>query len=274
VARSARRGISALVVIIVLIGGAVVGVRLLWQAAQKAVRPNGCTFAGSTQLDLGQSSVASTMVSVVLKRGLPERAAVLVIGAGLQESKLRNLASGEGDRDSVGVLQQRPSQGWGTEAQLSDIRYATGKFLDALVKIPNWKTMDFAEAIQAVQISAETAAYARHATNAQNIADALWGTTAAGVTCRLDAPTVAAQASLVAQRAADELPISTPSVNGRILTISGARWATAGWLLCHADQYGIAAVRYDGQEWTRTKGWHERSDAPNSQVQAEMAVVK
>ena len=72
---------------------------------------------------------------------LPERAAVLALMAGLQESKLRNLAPGEGDRDSVGVLQQRPSQGWGTSdaARLTDVTEATREFLAALVKI-GWQT--------------------------------------------------------------------------------------------------------------------------------------
>ena len=71
-----------------------------------------------------------------------------------RESKLSNLPAGSGDRDSVGVLQQRPSQGWGTEEQLNDVHYATGAFLDALVKVTNWQTRPLTEAVQAVQISA------------------------------------------------------------------------------------------------------------------------
>lgn len=267
-----KRGFSAVAVVVVLLGGLALGVRMLWTAAQKAVKPNGCTFSGSTTLDLDQSNIASTMVSVVIKRNLPERAAVLVIGAGLQESKLRNLTYG--DHDSVGVLQQRPSQGWGTAAQLTDVRYATGKFLDALARVPNWQTMDFAEAIQAVQISADTSAYAKHAENAQNVVDALWGVSAAGVSCRFDAPTLAAKPQLVADQLNDELPIAQPSVVGNQITVPNAGWQTAGWLVTHADQYGIAAVRFDGQEWTRNKGWHEKSGVSNESVQAEMATIK
>lgn len=267
-----RRGFSAVAVAVVLVAGLAVGVRLLWTAAQKAVKPHGCTFSGSTSLDLDQSNIASTMVSVVIKRNLPERAAVLVVGAALQESKLRNLTYG--DHDSVGVLQQRPSQGWGTAGQLTDVRYATGKFLDALVRLPHWQTMDFAEAIQAVQISADTSAYAKHADNAQNVADALWGVSAAGVTCHFDAPTIAAEARVVAAHLNEELPVAQPTVNGKQIVVPNAGWQTVGWLVAHADQYGIAAVRFDGQEWTRNKGWHEKSGVSNDSVQAEMATIK
>ena len=115
------------------------------------------------------------MVSVVIRRGLPERAAVLIIAAGLQESKLRNIPAGQGDRDSVGVLQQRPSQGWGTAAQLADVQYATGRFLDALVKLPNWQTDSMAVAIQDVQVSADGRAYAKHEAQATSISNALLG---------------------------------------------------------------------------------------------------
>ena len=130
--RAGRAGV-ALVVVVLAVAGLAVGGRVLWHSAQSAVRPDGCDF-GSYHLDLDQAQVASTVVGVVLHRKLPERAAVLTLAAALQESKLRNLGPGEGDRDSVGILQQRPSQGWGTAAQIADVHYATGKFLDAVVQ--------------------------------------------------------------------------------------------------------------------------------------------
>jgi len=270
VGRKVRTGFTALVVVVLIAGGIAVGARALWRAAQRAVHADGCEF-GSTSLDLGQSTVASTMVSVVIKRDLPERAAVLVIGAALQESKLRNIPSGEGDRDSVGVLQQRPSQGWGTAEQLSDIHFATAAFLDALVKVPNWQNGEFAATIQRVQISAEGGAYARHAERAQAIADALLGNDAAGVTCTFSEPTLVAEANLVATRLASDLPISTPAVSGNSIIVPGAGWATAAWLVTHADQYGIGSVRYSGKEWIRNKGWHDKDDVSPDQVEAVMA---
>jgi len=97
-------------VVVIAATAAIFGAKALWQAVRSATKSDGCSF-DTYHLDLDQSQVASTMVSVVIRRGLPERAAVLIIGAGLQESKLRNIPAGQGDRDSVGVLQQRPSQG-------------------------------------------------------------------------------------------------------------------------------------------------------------------
>ena len=58
---------------------------------------------------------------------LPERAIVVALATALQESKLENL--GRGDRDSLGLFQQRPSQGWGTAEQISDPRYAATQVL-------------------------------------------------------------------------------------------------------------------------------------------------
>jgi murein DD-endopeptidase MepM/ murein hydrolase activator NlpD len=77
----------------------------------------------------------------------------------MQESGLRNLPSG--DRDSVGLFQQRPSQGWGTIDQLQDPAYAAGKFYERLLTIPDWHTMTLTDAAQAVQRSAFPDAYAK-----------------------------------------------------------------------------------------------------------------
>ena len=87
----------------------------------------------SVALDLDQAHYASIIVGLSVKRGLPPRAASIAMATVYQETGIRNLDYG--DRDSVGLFQQRPSQGWGTEKQLMDPYYATGKFYDALVKI-------------------------------------------------------------------------------------------------------------------------------------------
>jgi murein DD-endopeptidase MepM/ murein hydrolase activator NlpD len=82
----------------------------------------------------------------------------------MQESSLRNLPGG--DRDSVGLFQQRPSQGWGTPAQLADPAYAAGKFYSALAAVPGWQAMPLTQAAQAVQRSAHPDAYAKWETDA------------------------------------------------------------------------------------------------------------
>src|SRR5579885_1993928 len=148
-------------VVLVLAVVAAVVIHAVWNTAKSALTYEHCTV-GAYDLDPDQAAVASTMVGVVTRRALPERAAVLALAAGLQESKLRNLPPNAGDRDSVGVLQQRPSQGWGTPTQLNDVHYATGAFLDALLKVDGWQTLDLAAAVQAVQRSADGSAYAQH----------------------------------------------------------------------------------------------------------------
>src|SRR5438477_637501 len=63
--------------------------------------------------------------------------------------------------DSIGLFQQRPSQGWGTPAQLADPDYAATKFFQALLKVPGWQTMALTDAAQAVHKSAFPDAYAK-----------------------------------------------------------------------------------------------------------------
>src|SRR5690349_9521657 len=87
-----------------------------------------------------QTANAATISAVAVRRDLPPRAATIAVATAIQESKLRNITFG--DRDSLGLFQQRPSQGWGTEAQVTDPVYASGKFYDALVKVDGYQTME------------------------------------------------------------------------------------------------------------------------------------
>lgn len=123
-------------------------------------------------LGISEMDIARTIVDVVQQRHLPRRAAVLAIATGMVESGLRNL--GYGDRGSVGVFQQRPSQGWGTREQILDPVYATGKFLDALIALPGWDTMAPGQAEQAVQRSGFPDRYAPREPAAVAIVDRFW----------------------------------------------------------------------------------------------------
>ncbi len=269
-AQRAHRAVVALLVIVLAVAGLAVGARALWHAAQSAVRADGCDF-GDYDLDLGQAQIASTVVGVVLRRKLPERAAVLTLGAALQESKLRNLPAGAGDRDSVGILQQRPSQGWGSAVQIANVQYATGKFLDAVVKVPNWESDSLATVIQAVQFSADGSAYAKHELEAQQIADALTGAKPMGVSCSFAKPTVVASSQAVAKAVTTDLPVSPPQATGKEITVPGAGWATAAWFICNADRLGIDTVRYAGNSWSRSKSWRADTAAASSAVTAKLA---
>jgi cell wall-associated NlpC family hydrolase len=135
---------------------------------------------GGAKLDAEQASVVRTTIGVVKGRGLAERVGVMVIAGERQESSLRNLD--HGDRDSVGVLQQRPSQGWGTPAQLQDPVYAVGKFLDRVVQVPNYLTAPLADVIQTVQRSADSSLYAKWEPLATALTAAFWSG-APTVTC-------------------------------------------------------------------------------------------
>jgi hypothetical protein len=112
-----------------------------------------------------QIANATTIYQVAVSLGLPQYAAVVAIATALQESDLYNLDYG--DRDSLGLFQQRPSQGWGTPAEITTPTYAATKFYEALVKVPDWQTIPLTEAAQAVQRSAYPDAYAAHTTPAE-----------------------------------------------------------------------------------------------------------
>ena len=265
-----RRIVTAVVTaaaVVAIAAVVVVMVVVVWRVINRTAAEDGCTFGGYST-DNGQASVAATMVGVVSTRGLPERAAVLVLAAGLQESKLRNIPAGQGDRDSIGVLQQRPSQGWGTPAELTDVRYATGAFLDKLVKITSWQTRDLATVVQAVQISADASAYTQHEPQAQSMADSLMGTTPRGVTCRFPKTTAPTSLAALSTRLRQELPVNPPTVTASTITVPGAGWKTAAWLVANAQPAGLETVAYDGWRWSRTGGWKAEPAATATAVSA------
>ena len=108
-------------------------------------------------LSTGQAGIAATIAGVASSPGLPVRAVTIAYATALQESDLENLPYG--DRDSVGVFQQRPSQGWGTRAELLNPVYATTRFFAALAAIPGYQQLPVYQAAQDVQRSADGSAY-------------------------------------------------------------------------------------------------------------------
>jgi hypothetical protein len=139
--------------------------------------------AGLTQAMMDHA-VAIVGVSQDMK--LPERAALVAMVTALQESHLRNLANStvpaslklkhegvERNFDSVGIFQQRPSQGWGTVAELMDPETSARRFYERLVRVPNWDKMSVGAAAQAVQRSAFPNAYDKQQPKAQQIVNAI-----------------------------------------------------------------------------------------------------
>ena len=212
----------------------------------------------SVDFDPSQTAYAATIVAIAEKRGLPARAGTIAIATAIQESKLRNLTYG--DRDSVGLFQQRPSQGWGTEKQILDPVYATNKFYDALVKVDGYEQMRITEIAQEVQRSAYPEAYADHELEGRLMASTLSGHSPGGLGCRLDDAT-AGQPSELRAALSKELGVSS-SVKGRVVTVRATSerraWSAGSFAVAKAAQYGATRVRVGSKEWTRTRdtdGW-------------------
>jgi cell wall-associated NlpC family hydrolase len=117
--------------------------------------------AGSTIETLSdeQKRNAATIIAVGKEMGLPSRAWLVALATAMQESTLRNIDYG--DRDSRGLFQQRPSQGWGSPAEVTDPQYSARKFYDALQGSGNWEAKPVTKAAQDVQRSAFPNAYAK-----------------------------------------------------------------------------------------------------------------
>jgi len=128
-------------------------------------------------LDDEQMRNAAIIVRVGQDMKLPPRAWVIAVATALQESNLRNHGHlGErNDHDSLGLFQQRPSQGWGTPQQVTDPAYAARKFYERLRKVRGWETMRLTDAAQAVQRSAFPDAYQKWESLAADVVNALTG---------------------------------------------------------------------------------------------------
>ena len=131
-----------------------------------------CTLPGSgVPVTAEQIGHARTIAQVARDRGLPDRAIVIALATAQQESGLRNLDYG--DRDSLGLFQQRPSQGWGTPEQVQDPVYAAGIFYDRLVQVPGWDAGRLTDVAQTVQRSGFPEAYQKHEGMATELSAAL-----------------------------------------------------------------------------------------------------
>jgi len=237
----------------VVVAGMVVVALVILTAPKAAAPPLGlpCEAAagGSTvELDLEQAQNATTIAVVGKRAGLPDHAVTIALATAMQESKLHNVDYG--DRDSLGLFQQRPSQGWGTTEQVMSPEHAAGAFYDKLTAVPGWETMAVTDAAQRVQRSGAPTAYARWEDDARVLAQALTGEVPAGLKCRVVLPkgsTVDSglTAALTAEVGAAATDPSAPPAQG---------WTTAMWLVGHADQLQIKTVTYAGQRWTARSG--------------------
>jgi len=242
--------------------------------------PPGCqagTGVSAIPLDTGQAGIAATIAGVAARHRLPRQAVTIALAAALQESQLQNLDYG--DRDSVGVFQQRPSQGWGTAAELEDPVYATTKFFAALVRVHGYAKMPVNQAAQDVQHSADGYAYGQWTTVATVLAGYFTGAPQAGVSCWY---TPAAKPDLAGALKQLTLTFGPQGKDGVLVGITTGRsgqkkkdgrvavvhvqragaWTVAGWLVAHAQQYGISQIRYAAYVWNAgdgSMGWQRAS---------------
>jgi hypothetical protein len=252
-----------------------------------------------------QAANAATISAIGTSRGMPERAVTIALATALQESGLRNID--HGDRDSLGLFQQRPSQGWGTQQEILDPTYASGVFYEHLAKVPGYSRLPLTVAAQRVQRSGYPQAYAKHEPDATLLAAALTGRAAATLTCegRPDAtPTggpSAVRAALVrdfgrtvlqeagaevgaveesptpkaAPGAGDSRTVTVPVREGTTAegTALQRGWELAHWAVANSSALHIEQVSYAGREWSagRSRSTWSTSAGSGAQKSAKSA---
>lgn len=225
-----------------------------------------------------QAQNAALAAAVATRRGLPARAVTIGIATALQESRLVNIDYG--DRDSVGLYQQRPSQGWGTVEQIMDPVYSTTKFFEGLEKVEGYQDMEVTQAAQAVQRSGFPDAYAQHEVRARAWASALTGWSPQALSCTLRPVEAGAGTEPVLARvardlgdvavtvtAADEAAGTPTTVDlpGTALPIDDAvraGWSLAQWSVAVAASVGLDSVTVGDVTWTRAEPTWQPTGAP------------
>ncbi|MDB4873428.1 MAG: hypothetical protein JWL97_4432 [Gemmatimonadales bacterium] len=259
---TARRGVAIGAVAVVAV---VIGVALAWYLIRALGGPApGCVATGATgsasstpadfTLTVEQADNAATIAGVGKQLGMPDHAVSVALATAMQESRLRNLPNG--DRDSAGLFQQRPSQGWGTHAQVVDPVHASTAFYERLRTEPNWRQLSVTEAAQLVQRSATPDAYAQWEPEARVTASALTGESATALRChdlKIGAPSAALAPIAVAE-------LGTAKLSGAHDQTRG--WAISSWLVAHASRLGVDRVTFDGSIWTASSGtWSHTGSA-------------
>ncbi len=221
--------------------------------SSRPVATPGCAVIGAANqqytFNPEQTQNAAIIAAAAVKEQQPDHAVTVALAAALQESGLENLPYG--DRDSVGLFQQRPSQGWGTQSELLDPTFAASAFYSRLAQVVGWQTMPVTEAAQSVQLSATPSAYAAWEDQARALAVALTGEIGAGISCHLHGfagPPPASSAlgeALATQRGADLLGTPVSEKTG---------WQIASWAVAHAYNYHLRSVSFGGQTWRSSSG--------------------
>ena len=263
---SKRLTVVAVVLVVLLVG---VGL-LIWEATRG---PSGPPKAAGKPcrvrnygLDLEQARNATTIAAVGKRLDMPDHAVSIALATAYLESGLHNISYG--DRDSLGLFQQRPSQGWGTPAQIMTPHYAAAAFYQHLAKVPGWQDIPVTEAAQKVQRSALPNGYAQFEPAARATAEALTGEVPAGFACRVSFP-AGAPAIGLQQAMATEVGLTSLSV-----PLAPARgWTVSSWLIGHARDFKISSVSFAGQRWTAPGGTWAPDPTAGDQVQLAVSAT-
>jgi hypothetical protein len=262
----AKRVASVAVPLGLVIGGVAYGVSR-HQASDDKTLGECTTKVGRLTVVLTdtQAKNASLISAIAIRRGMPAHAATIGLAAALQESQLYNVRGG--DRDSLGLFQQRPSQGWGTPRQILDPVHATNAFYDALEKVPGYADLPVTVAAQRVQRSGYPSAYAVYEQDARALASALTGYSSAAFWCHVTSPegspAPAARRAVELRQALDPAfgPTAVRVASGTGLEVPAASqergWAVAAYLVAHAHQLGLSSVAYQARTWRAgdNAGW-------------------
>ncbi len=220
----------------------------------------GCLVKGKgfdVPLSTSQAGIAATIAGVADQRAMPVRAVTIAYATALQESDLENLPYG--DRDSVGIFQQRPSQGWGTKTELLNPIYATTRFFAALAAVPGYRSF-------------------RSTGPPRTCSAAPTGTPTASIPVRARpwrrGSPAGGPGDLVLVRRGHQGPRQVrprrPGPDYRVRAASGQPLRRPGhgrqsrqprrrlggrvWLVTHAGSYGIKTVRFCGYQWAAAQG--------------------
>jgi hypothetical protein len=268
-----RKLLVAVAVVAVLALLTVAGV-WVWYALRKEPPPFtercGASVNGHTvSITPEQAHNAGIITGVSIKRGLKPRAASIALATVYQESNMRNLDYGHSD--SIGLFQQRPSQGWGTVEEIMDPWYSSKEFYKALVRVKEWDSKDINDVAQAVQRSAYPEAYRKHVDNARALASALTGETPAAFNCSLLPPgagdpkgmkrylTKSFGDTVSVKASADDLLVTADS--------TAHSWAVAAVAIAGAKEYSLARIEYGQAHWDRSSSpnWTNPTGAPSEE---------
>lgn len=211
-----------------------------------------------------QAANAATIAAVARQRAMPQRAVTIAYATAMQESHLHNVEYG--DRDSVGIFQQRPSEGWGPARLLRNPIYAATRFFEALAAVRGYQRMPVYRAAQAVQHSADGFAYSQYQPLAAELTAAFTGKAPHAVWCWPSgqgpgggrAKLAALQTGLVKAFGGVGVTEAGTAKDAPSLLVrpgqSSTGWAVAVWLVTHAGKYGLHVVRYAGFVWRLSSG--------------------